>query len=336
MNPRRAVVGITYNKKDVEESLCKHVTGFTYTDPSNGSSDTISIEIQNREKNFLNSWFPEKGDTIDAFIKTFNWTTYNEDWYKENEMNKFNCGTFTVDEFSFSGRPLIVSLSGISTPISESFNVTEKTVTWKSVTLNEIASRICKDSNLTLVYDADKIFIKTIEQSKKTSCSFLEDLCKEYGLYMKVYSNKLIIFNPYIYDKKDSVAVINEKDMLSWSYKTLTDGTYTGAKMSYSNGSKDISVKIGSGNRILNVSGSASSLEEAKNKCIAAVNTANRSATTMEIEIIANTKICASTCVEITGLGKCNGKYFVDKVVHNVGSGYTMQLSLQKVQTQIK
>ena len=39
--------------------------------------------------------------------------------------------------------------------------------------------------------------------------------------------------------------------------------------------------------------------------------------------------------MEIAGLWSLDGKYYVDKVKHSIGSGYKMQLSMHKVQNPI-
>lgn len=39
-----------------------------------------------------------------------------------------------------------------------------------------------------------------------------------------------------------------------------------------------------------------------------------------------------ASCVEIVGLGKLSGKYYVEEVSHSIGSGYKMSLSLRKVE----
>ena len=50
----------------------------------------------------------------------------------------------------------------------------------------------------------------------------------------------------------------------------------------------------------------------------------------MSVSILANTAIIATSTVRIKGLGKANGKYYVEKVTHNL-NGYTMKLQLRKV-----
>lgn len=337
INPRRAVIGINYNGKNVETSLAPYLETFSYVDVASGEGDTISIQLDNIEKKWLNEWLPVKGDQLVAQIKTYEWDEYKDNWDKDNGMEIFKCGTFILDDFTFSGRPLICTINGISTPCNTSFKTTKRTKTWEDVTIKAVGEEFAKRAGILLVYDAEQIPIKTLEQSGQTDAECLINLCKEYGLYLKIYANKVIIYNPVKYDEQDVVMVIDEKDMKSWDWKTTTEGTYTGGKMEYTDASseEDYTCQIGAGNRILDVSGKADSKEDARKKVIAAVNLANRGMTTMTVNMMGTFKIAASSCVEIIGLGKLNGKYFVDKVTHSVGKGYTLQLDLSKVEEKI-
>jgi hypothetical protein len=57
----------------------------------------------------------------------------------------------------------------------------------------------------------------------------------------------------------------------------------------------------------------------------------------MSITMRSNRKIIATSCVQINGLGKLNGKYFVEEVTHTLDDvGYKMKLTLRKVEQRIK
>ncbi len=328
MQGRKASVIITYNGKNVTTKLSEFLESFSYTDVASGESDSISIKLSNIDKKWLGAWFPAKGDKLTVSTKLVNWSKKGE--------KKFKCGEFTLDEFSFSGRPLVADLGALSLPINESFKTTERNKTYKKVTIEEIAKEIAKRANVKLVYDAARIDIETIEQSQN-DCDFLYDLCEKYGLGMKVYSLKIIIFDESKYEKKRSVTTINETDMNSWSYDTSTNKTYTAAKISYTNPKtkKDVSITVGEGKRVLKISEKADSKADAEKIAKAKINNANKKMTTMRITIQANPKIVATSNVTIKGLGKLNGKYAVDKVVHSIGSGYTMTLTLRLIQNRI-
>ena len=58
---------------------------------------------------------------------------------------------------------------------------------------------------------------------------------------------------------------------------------------------------------------------------------------TLSVTLMGNPSIAAGITVNIKGLYKIDGKYFVDKVIHKIDSesAYTMDLELHKVQKRI-
>lgn len=332
-NPRRTVINMTYNGKQLEES----VEDFSYTDVSSGEGDTISIEIENIEKEWFNGLMPKKNDKIKVKIKTYNWKVDSDNW-DAVETETLDCGTFLLDDFSFKGRPLTCSIKAISTPLDTGFKATAKTKTWENVSIKEVGEEIAKRAKVQLVYDADEIKIKTLEQSDETDSECIKKLCDEYGLYIKIYNDKIVIYDPSKYDQKGASLTLKETDMESWTWETSLDGTYTGGKMEYTDAKKekDYKAKIGNGERILSINKKADSEEDARKKITGAVNIANRGTTKMTVNMMGNTDIVATSVVEVKDMGGMSGKYFVEKVEHTVNSnGYKTKLDLQKVEQKV-
>lgn len=316
-NSRKAKVDISYNGKNITSHINQYVSSVTYTDVASGSSDTISLNLIDREKKWIGCWMPSKNDTIEVKI-------YLHNWDEPGTKTVFKCGTFTIDDLSFSGRPLVAKIGAAASPQSQSFNVTKRTKTWEKVSLKEIAKTVAERSKLTLYFDADNVSIKKIEQNKEEDCKFLYSLCETYGLAMKVYNKKLIIYDEEKYERKSTIATIkeSESEVISWSYNTTLTGTYTGARVSYSDPVTDKTeiVNIGSGDRILDVNVSASDKADAEKKGKAKLRAENKKATTMSISLFGNFKITASSCVKLEEFRQLSGKYFVTQVKHRVDS----------------
>lgn len=262
-----------------------------------------------------------------------------ENWEKEKEQTvktKFTCGTFILDDISFSGRPLTCVINGLSLPANSNFRLLPRSKTYKNTTIKQIAKKIVKRTpGIKLSYSGKNINIEEIEQNKETDCAFLSSLCQKYDLAMKMYNRKIVIFDIASYEKKKAVKTINETDMINWSYNSTIDGTYTGATFSYSDpDSKDtINVTVGTKKRLYSMNTQASSQKDAELQALAKVNSENRKIETLTVTIMAKTGLIASHCVKIKGLGKIDGKYYIDQLKHSIGSsGYTMQLSLHRVQ----
>lgn len=338
-NARKAVPALSFNGQNVSEKLAGYLESVSYEDVASGNSDSIDITLQNIDMKWLNQWYPTKGDKIGGGI-TF------QDWNKEGEHLNLDCGTFILDEVKFSGGPLKVSLGGVAIPANESFKIRERTKTWKDVTIQNIADEIAKRYGLSLSYSGPTIMIASLEQSDKTDSAFLYDVCKKYGLSMKAFNSKIVIYDQTQQEKNAAAATISRASFVGdeWDYTDSLEGTYTGARISYKSGqdNEEISVYLGlkaedaAGSRVLNITEVADSYDTAYYMAAAQVNQSNEKATTISGKIWPNPKICAGICVNILGMGKADGKYFVDKSTMEVSSsGTTQSVELHKCQTRL-
>lgn len=331
---RRAEVEIVYEGKDITTPINEYLESFTYEDIASGESDRISISMHDINRQWMDSWMPNKGDRINAYLVLYNWEN-------DNTVNKLYCGEFELDDMSFSGRPLSCELGATSIPRDEPFNTQSRTKTWENISIQQIAQEIAGRASVELYYEADDIVIEILEQNEQTDCSFLYSICEDYGLAMKVYSNKIIIFDEEMYENKASVCAIDETDMSKWEYNSTIAGTYTGANIRFTdpNNEEEYMVVIGGGNRILEINESTDSIEDAERKGIARLNNENKKAITLSATIKTDIRILAGTCVDITGLGsRINGKYYVDeaKISKTGSSTCQTKLTLHRVVPRIK
>lgn len=329
MKTREATVDIIWNGAAVSSRLLGGDREVTYTDPASGEADSLDISVHDRDWNWIAAWLPAEGDTLEATIRTMNWT-------REGDNKVLPCGTFILDDFSFSGWPVAGTISSVSVPADSSFRETKRTKTWENVTVEEMAKEIAGRAGIALAWDAGGAApsIKSVEQIQQTDCEFLMDVCSDYGLAMKVYAKRLVIYDREAYKKRPPVAVLAPGDLLSWSWKTSLVGTYTGGEYAYTDpgSEEEINVKVGSGPRILKLSGKADSAVDAERKLIAAIAAANHGHTTLSVSLMGRLDMVASQCVSVTNLGQLGGKYFIDKATHRVGGGYTTDLELSRVE----
>ena len=336
---RRVEPDIKFNGKSAKTSLANLTEQIEYDDVASGASDTFSIQLYNADMKFLKGWLPKKGDRITASLLFKNWK-------KEGEDKKLTCGDFLLDEMKMSGGPLMASLGGISIPTNSAIKSTNRTKTWKKVSTKQIAQDIAKRYKLKLVYDGPSYTIASLEQTDKSDSAFLYDLCKSYGLGMKVYKKKIVIYGKSKYEKKKATTTIKRSDFIDddWEYTDTLEGTYTGARTSYkkSDDSKEISIYIGlvdekaKGARTLKISEQSDSENDARIKAAAKVNLENERATTISGKIFARPEIVAGICVTVKDLGKADGKYFIDEVKTTVGNdGTTQTIQMHKCQKQL-
>lgn len=328
MNTRRTTVEIAFNDVDATAHMIPNKTDFSYTDPASGEADSIDISLHDRGRLWTEAWLPAAGDKISATIRIQN---------RGAGDKVLPCGLFILDNFDFSGWPITGTISGVSVPADSCFRETARTKNWENATIQEIGKEIAGRAGVSLVWDVeDEPFkITNVEQSEQTDCEFYMSLCETYGLAMKVYSNKIVVYDREAYKRKGSVAALGAGDLLSWSWSTTMAKTYTGGEFTYTNPTteEELKVTVGGGSRILKQSGKADSRADAERQIQAAVDKSNHGATKLSATIMGNASLVASQCVDVEGLGRLSGKYYIDSITHRVGgSGYTMDLEMSLVQ----
>ncbi|MDE7017165.1 MAG: hypothetical protein K2P65_06250 [Lachnospiraceae bacterium] len=336
--PRKATTTLKFNGKNVDTSLKDYLESISYEDVASGSSDTLSIKLHNITKQWMKGWYPKKGDAVEGSIKLL-------DWDKVGKDKKIFCGHFTLDDVSFSGNPMTASFDCVSAPASESFKTRERNKTWENATISGIAGEVAGRYSLSLSYSGPSIKIKKLEQSESDS-EFLYKLCKDYGLSMKVYKKKIVIYDQTQMEQKGPVCTLGMDDFVdnNWEARDSLYGVYSGARISYKDpdDDKETSIYVGlkaenaKGSRTLRINETADSAADARRKAAAQVNLSNQDATTISGTIWPNIKVCAGVTVKITDFGKFNGKYFVDKSTMELGeSGTSQKIEMHKCQKRI-
>lgn len=332
MNPRKSSASVTYNGKNIDAKLADYLNTFSYTDISSGQSDSISILVNDRDERWMRSWFPSKGDTMNARI-------IMENWNREGDTRNINCGSYVLDDFSYSGEPVKLKMDALAIPTNTGFKTTDRTKTYEKTTIENIAGEIARRAGIRLYYEAKRISIEKAEQSEKDDCSFLNEIVKLYGLAMKIFMNKIVIFSEATYENRSSVTTIMRTDVEpNWNWNTKLNDIYTKVVYEYTNNDKNQTFRVtaGSGNRTLKASDAAGTLSEATTIALAKINEANKNETTITLTLtLANPRIIATSCVNISGFGRLDGKYYVDKVSWDVGSGCKQKLCLRRVRARI-
>ncbi len=244
---RRAYLLCLYNNHSIAWPSLKDfdnvVEGFTCTMVNTDQSDRIDLDVTNRDGRWLGSWKPKIGqDTIVANLYICHWDGTNKGG------RNFPTGQYTVDEFSGSGGSdgSKCSIGAVSMPVNNEFKRTKKTKTWEKVTLFGIVQQIAANNDLVAFIDGTDTKIDSIEQSEQTDSEFLMNTCKSYGMYVKIYWNRVVVYDIDKYENEASIKTITPEDLTSWSWSEDADGTYTGGRLTYtdSNG-KTTEVLVG-------------------------------------------------------------------------------------------
>lgn len=338
-----------FNGQNVKTSLASVKQEFTYEDVASGNSDTISLKLYNPDMIFLNSWLPKKGDRIVASIAFHNWD-------RDGDEKGISCGDFLLDQMTMNGGPLTVDIDGISLPTDTSIKRTSRTKTWKSTSVKQIGAEIAKKYNLEFMYDGPDHNIESLEQTDRSDSDFLYELAKKYGVGMKIYKKKIVMYGKNEYEVHPTVLTLSRSSFINddWEWTDTIDGTYTGGRCSYkttdnkkkNSTDREFSVycpvtgtkgESDPGARTLKISTQAANLADAIHLISAAVNNENEKATILTGNIWPNPAMVSGIMVRVDeSFGKAKGNYFVDDVKTSVtSSGTKMYIKLHRYQNKV-
>jgi phage protein D len=332
MESRRASIELIYEGKNITADIAPDLKEFKFNDNASGMADDVTVELKDNKGKWLSIWAPQKGDIIKPTIITQNWR-------REGDEQRLFCGTFLVDEPKYSGPPRVLSLGAVSVPANTGFMTTEKSRTWDSASIKKIAQTIAASAGLQLFFDSkSNPVVDFLEQSDTSDVSFLFDLCLQNGLAMKLYNNRIIIFNEAEYEAKPAVATHTMSEMIHWDAKTtFTDTGYDGCKVEYMDPDTGESLSYTfrapgkKGKKIYKVNETAQSLAEAQRLTKAKLRELNKKEYTFSFTTDGCPEQVSSQTVNINGFGFFDGKYYIDRIERKVGGGTTATLDLHRV-----
>lgn len=338
MESRKSTVILKYNEKNATETITGDMESFYWSDNASGEADTISLTLNNKNRKWLKkAWFPQASDYIKMSIRVTNWKNQKDD-------RTVYCGKFAVDNFAAEGFPGRVSLNAISIPIHTGFNVTQRNKVYKKTSLSSILAEIAARAGVKLSFSGSDHKIDEISQSGQTDMNFAFSLCSDYDLSMKVYNGKLVVYDQTKYEKRKKSFTLNIDNMgvdEAYSFNYAISKRYDGVKLQYQNkDGKNITysytVPGKAGNRKLFLSVSAESHADAEKKAKAKLAANIRESVTATFKLMGDPKYQACKVFEVTGFGKFDGRYFIDKAVHSKSSAYYTTIQCHRCVTNIK
>lgn len=337
METMRSKLLIEYNNIEATEIIANDCESFTWKDNATGTADTMTLSLSNINKKWMNGFYPLDEDTFKAWIQL-------QEWAADYKDGKIYCGCFAVDSLQYSGYPEKLQLSGISTPTDSNFNVKQKNRTWSKTTIKVIMESIAAEAGIELAFDAEDVKIDSVNQTGKTDLAFAYSLCSEYGLSLKLYNNKMIVYDQTAYEGKEARYTITADQLGgsgSYSISKQTTKLYDSVKIQYTNGKRgktltyEYIIPGKEGKRQMFVTTKAESLSDAEKKAKAALRKNLRESLQISIKMMGSAKYLAADCFNLDGFGNLDGKYFIDAITHQKSGGkYTISLTAHKAVTE--
>ena len=258
-----------------------------------------------------------------------------------NGTGMLDCGSFELDDISYSGPPAVVNLKGTSLPYSSSIRQTQKSKSWEKYYLSGIAQEIASNGGMTCMYlsEEDPYYDRT-EQYKTSDISFLKKLCEDSGKSLKCTNNIIVIFEQSEYESKEALFTLSPGCGYSkFSFKTEENDKYYSCKVSYvGSDGKLISATAtaedndGKDKQTLSVTQKVNSKAEAKALAEKLLRLHNKYEKVLSFTFPGNTEYVSGITVTVTGFGLFDGKYIIKQAKHDVSkSGYTTSITLRHI-----
>lgn len=329
---RHVGVAIWADGEDVSANLTPYLKSISYTDNAGGEADTAEIELEDSSHKFIGDWLPKRGITVRIIL-------YRESWQGDNQIETFDLGTFEHDEIEISYPPSTAKIKLNSIPQNSGLRQRDESRAWENVQLSQIANDVAAKAGVVLFYETvEDPTIKRAEQSEVSALAFLEKLCADNGLALKVSDGKLIIFDETKLEAQEPVAHLDYdlSTITRFSATVTLNETFKKCEVVYKHGQKDEKI---SGTfeapdkdegKTLKVNQRVESQAEAEKLARKKLRDKNKQETTVRLTTIGRFELVAGNVIELVNHGRLSGRYLIEKSHHHVGSGYTVDLELRR------
>lgn len=280
-----------------------------------------------------------KGLSIQAAIRRENWNSDGKD-------KVLDCGQFELDSVSCSGPPNTITIKATSLPYSSTIRQMKKTKAWEGYYLSGIAAEMAGVAGMASIYESgNNPYYDRVEQITEPDITFLQRLCHNAGISLKVANNALILFDQPSYEAKAPIYTISfgKSGYLRWRLDTgEAEVKYTSCRVSYVKPSGEAvqgtayveDYKSGSdNNQCLEITAAVANAGEAKALAEKKLREHNKFELTASFTLPGNPDLVAGCTCQLKGFGLWDGKYMIKRAKHTVSStaGYTTQVDLRRI-----
>lgn len=268
-----------------------------------------------------------------------------ENWIGDGKNAVLDSGEFELDSVAASGPPAVITIKGTSLPFTAQIRQTKKSKAWESFYLSCIANEIAAANGMVCMYEsASDPFYSRVEQLKTSDIQFLETLCHNEGISLKVTNRILVLFDQAAYESKAAIFTIKRGGGAYKKYKLnvgTADTQYSSCRVSYVDSTGKCIEGVAKvedykadakNNQQLEITAKVADKDEATALAEKMLRKHNRYAKTATFTMRGNPNLVAGITVMLEGWGGWDGKYIVTQAKHTVdGSGYTVQIKLRRV-----
>lgn len=330
MESRRTSIRVKYKNYDVSTSLLAFLLSFSYDESVDGESDVATLTLEDSQSLWQADLMPARGDQMTVSLVAA------DDEYSEVAP----LGVMTIDEVEISMPPSVCKLKLNSMPGSAPIRAEDHSRSWEAYTLRQIAQDIADRAGMRLYFDCpDDAPIERAEQHDESDLTFLQKLCRDRGLLLKVTDEAIIICDYKKYEDKPPVCTLTRG--VDWienftARATLTD-VYKEAVVTYSSGKKKetITGSFADPNKseglTLRINKKVSDQAEAERLARKSLRDKNRNEVKVTMRCVGDLRLRAGATIELAGFHRFDGRYLINKAQHELSaSGYVVSVELTR------
>lgn len=333
---RRAALKVTIDGHDATDYMAPSLLDFTYVCNAGGKADEVQITLHNRDGRWSGDWKPKKGMPVQAEILC-------ADWEEPGENLSLPCGSFAIDEITFSGPPDRVEIKAVSADLTGGLRDTQKTRAWENTSLRLVGEEIAGEYGLSLFYSGDAHEFLRQDQRNEGDLAFLNRLASQFGMSCKAHDGKLVIFDREQAEGQAAGMSIakagGQYSPQSYSFRESSSNTgYDKACAAYTDPRTGTTHKAEAraqdmdGGKTLTLQNRAESPAQAAKMARAALHDKNSRERTASVEIMGCPALVAGQTVALEGFGDFSATYFIKTATHRISGsgGYSTSLELSR------
>lgn len=277
------------------------------------------------------------GDKADSIIISFadSELKYRQWNFKKNDCIEvidglFSTGKMYIDDFGCSNGKYTIKALSIKKKIK-----TKNTRAWENVRFLDLAKDLVKEEGLNLkTYGIENYIYERVDKDKRNNIDFLNFRCMLEGYNLKISNNEALIISETFLEEQIEEIIIYKEDMINkYDFKTTSNNIISGCEIIYNS---DFLVKGRYINRkfngeILKINDIQTyNIVEANRFCKNIFKKYNKYETIGKFTIKKNTNISAGNTIKILDLELFNGKYIIEKVIHDLVNNQS-RINVRKV-----
>ena len=265
-----------------------------------------------------------------------------KNWDGSGKDKILDCGIFEIDSVDGGGPPAKVDIKGTSIPYTSTIRVQKKTRAWENVKLSTIAKEIASKNGMKHMFESnyDPLYTRK-EQIQESDIVFLQRLCKNAGISLKVTARTIVLFDASTYEQKSAVKTLKRSisDITSYRFSTnLNDTAYSRCHVSYTDPATKQTIEYtytprnsDKTGQTLEINEKVTNREEARLLAMKRLRQKNKSEFKADFSIPGDVLMVSGVTVNVVGYGAFDGKYIVEKATHTISAGYKTSITLRKV-----